>query len=258
MKLLIVEGNPRSIWQQRQAQGGTPYHLRFIQLLHYLGYDNVEVAFPVESNSLPNSKQLQQFSGILLTGSSLNVYEELAAVTSQLNFAEQCFASGVPIYGSCWGLQVAVTIAGGKIGKSQKGREFGVAENITLTEAGKNSCYFTDKPAVFDAYCIHEDDAHKLPENTEVLATNMHSSVQALRLHYRRSMFFGVQYHPEFTYDDVTFLSVIMHQRLTAEGIFSTQRSKAAYLSEMASNAILNNVDLHTTEIRNWLASLSA
>lgn len=257
MKLLVVEGNPQAVWQPRQAQGGVPYHQRFVQLLRRLGYEDVSIAFPADDGDLPDSEALSQFDGILLTGSSLNIYDNIPTVTRQLDFAEHYFNSGVPIYGSCWGLQVAVTVAGGKIGKSRNGREYGIAEHITLTEAGKQSPYFQGKLPIFDAYCIHEDDTHELPDNAEVLASNAHSAVQALTLNYKQSQFFGVQYHPEFTYDDVKFLANLMQDRFIAEGIFSPDRNKTAYLKQMAEHPHLNNEDFHTLEIAKWLNGLT-
>lgn len=256
MKLLVVEGNPKRIWQAREEIGGVAYHRRFTNLLNYLGYSDIEIAFPVEGKQLPNSKQLQDFSGILLTGSSLNVYDDNHEVSNQLDFAAHCFSSGIPIYGSCWGLQIAIMVAGGKIGKGKKGREFGIAKDITLTQAGKESPFFQGKPAVFDAYCIHEDDTHELPENAEVLATNAHSDVQALTLTYGKSQFFGVQYHPEFIYDDVCFLANFMQQRLSEEEIFTSDKDKADYLATMRAHPTINDVDFHSLEIQRWLSQL--
>ena len=37
----------------------------------------------------------------------------------------RCFAAGVPCFGSCWGLQVGVTAAGGSVVRNPRGREFG-------------------------------------------------------------------------------------------------------------------------------------
>ncbi|PID63757.1 MAG: glutamine amidotransferase [Gammaproteobacteria bacterium] len=256
MKLLIVEGNPESIWQARQAAGAVPYHRRFIQLLAHLGYDDVAVAFPADNKALPTSTALRDFDGILLTGSALNIYSPEAEVVNQLDFAEQCFASGVPIYGSCWGLQVAVVAAGGRVGKSVNGREFGLARAITLTDSGKNSRFYRGKPAVFDALCIHEDDTHELPANAEVLATNAHSQVQALTLHYKQSAFFGVQYHPEFTFEDVKFIADFMHQRLCDDQVFTEAFTQADCLAEIRSHPNATDVDFHTLEIQRWLQAL--
>lgn len=253
MKLLVVEGNPKRIWQPREAQGGMPYHRRFVQMLGNLGYAKTEVAFPVEGEQLPSRRQLQQYSGILLTGSSLNAYDDSPEVSNQLDFADACFASGVPIYGSCWGVQVAVMVAGGKIAKGKNGREFGIAQDITLTAAGRKSPFFQGKPSVFDAYCIHEDDTQELPANSELLASNAHSAVQALTIRHGKSHFFGVQYHPEFTYDDVRFLAKQMEKKFVEEGIYSTQKNQDDYIRKWLRHPYVNDTGFHTVEINNWL-----
>lgn len=256
MKLLVVEGNPKTLWQERASMGSVPYHRRFIQMLHVLGYEAVDVAFPVEQEHLPDTQDLQRYAGILLTGSALNIYDTAPEVTRQLDFAAHCFAAGVPIYGSCWGLQIAVTVAGGRIGKSKNGREFGISKAIQLTDAGKKSPFFANKPAVFDAYCIHEDDTHELPDNTTILASNLHSEVQALSINYKKSAFFGVQYHPEFTYDDIRFLCDWMETRFITEGIYSTQKSKTDYINEILNHPTVNDYDFHVLEVANWLKCL--
>lgn len=255
--LLIVEGNPQHTWQSRMDIGGVPYHQRFKMMLDRLGYNNVEVAFPVEGNNLPSTEKLVDFDGILLTGSSLNIYSPEAEVTNQLAFAEHCFNSGVPVYGSCWGLQVAVVVAGGKVERGENGREFGAAKAIQLTQAGKDSRYFSNKPAVFDAFCIHEDETTILPKTAEVLAYNAHSQVQALTLTHGKSEFFGVQYHPEFVWDDLAFLAQIMQEKLTNEGIFNHQTSKEGFLEALRQNLQVNDFQQHTLEVANWLNALS-
>ncbi len=256
MKLLIVEGNPKTIWQARLERGGVPYYQRFSKMLARLGYHDFSVAFPADGENLPTIGQLQNFDGILLTGSSLNVYDGVAEVTRQLDFAAHCFLSGVPIYGSCWGLQVAVVVAGGKISRNEKGREFGLAKDITLTTAGRHSPFFAGKPTQFDAYCIHEDDTSVLPDNVTVLARNEHSEVQSLILNYGKSEFFGVQYHPEFTWDDVAFLANDMQEKFINEGVFTDAASKAAYLEKMKNQIAVNQFDFHTREIANWLTQI--
>ncbi|MGY0398471.1 MAG: type 1 glutamine amidotransferase [Ostreibacterium sp.] len=253
MKLLIVEGNPKLVWQSREHQGASAYHRRFAELLANLGYHNIEVAFPSESRHLPTNIQLKDFNGVLLTGSILNVYHKLSEVTRQLDFVTRCFATGVPIYGSCWGLQLAVTVAGGKIERCQNGREFGLSKAITLTQAGRNSPFYMGKSGVFDAYCIHEDETVILPKNTEILAKNNHSAVQALTFRYGQSDFFGVQYHPEFFWEDIHFLANLMEEQLTHEGIFTPNCKKTDYLQQMVESSELNQRDNHTLEIANWL-----
>ncbi len=72
-------------------------------------------------------------------------------MTRQIELAKAVFAAGVPFFGSCWGLQVAVTAAGGEVRANPRGREFGFARRILLTEAGREHRLFAGKPAAFEA-----------------------------------------------------------------------------------------------------------
>ncbi|MFT7163126.1 MAG: hypothetical protein ACI9GZ_004327, partial [Bacteroidia bacterium] len=56
MRLLIVEGNTKEIWTEREKIGGVPYHKRFLSMLNTLQPTaEVEVAFPADGlNELPS------------------------------------------------------------------------------------------------------------------------------------------------------------------------------------------------------------
>ena len=97
---------------------------------------------PIQKKKLPSIEQLKHYDGVLWTGSSLSVLDDVPSVNQQLNFADTVFKSGIPFYGSCWGLQVATQVAGGTIEKSNNGLELGVSKSIQLTDAGKNSSFF--------------------------------------------------------------------------------------------------------------------
>ena len=144
MKLLVVEGNTKETREQREAFGIKPYHVIFQEMLQLLTNNVVvDFAFPADSEkNLPSIEQLKHYDGVLWTGSSLSVLDHTPSVTQQLNFAESVFASGIPFYGSCWGLQVATVVAGGKVSKSKNGLELGLSKSIQLTDAGKKSPFF--------------------------------------------------------------------------------------------------------------------
>ena len=59
------------------------------------------------------------------------------SVTRQIDFARAAFAAGVPVRGSCWGLQLAVAALGGSVRRNPRGRELPIARAITVTEAGR-------------------------------------------------------------------------------------------------------------------------
>ena len=240
MKLLVVEGNPREIWQQREAVGGVPYHKRFQSMLKLLCHEAiVEFAFPADDNILFNDDELKTFDGFLLTGSSLFVNDGTKEVQNQLEFAERLFESGVPIYGSCWGLQVATVVAGGKVGTSLKGREIGITKPILLTEAGKSNPYFKHRKDNFQTLCVHLDEVVEPPKNSTILAANDHSLIQALTFKYKNSNFFGVQYHPEFEVSDMVFILRYMKDTLMAEGLFENNILLEKLSSSTTKNGIL-------------------
>ena len=259
MRLLVVEGNTKEIWTEREMVGGVPYHKRFLSMLKILQPTaEVEVAFPADGfNELPSLNGIKNFDGVLWTGSSLYVNDPTEAVTGQLDFAETVFQSGIPFYGSCWGLQVAAVVAGGEVGTSPHGREIGITKPIERTEAGSNHRYFKGRKEPFEALCIHLDEVTRLPENSVVLAGNEHSQVQALIINYKNSEFFGLQYHPEFVTTDVGFLVRRMARILQEEGLFDTnQEVEVLANSLLAQNGLPDNISnylLHTQEVKHWL-----
>ncbi len=263
MKLLIVEGNNEETRVQRKAFGIKPYHLLFKEMLHFLWPSvGTEVVFPADGyTDLPTAKQLTKYDGILWTGSSLSVTENIPAVTDQLHFAETIFESGIPLYGSCWGLQVATTVAGGEIAHGNKGLEFGVAEDITLTDAGFKSPFFSKRKSGYSALCIHFDEVVKAPKNAVILAYNSHSKVQAMVFDYKKSSFFGVQYHPEFKPSDMVLIATLLSEKLIASGRFASGSEIDEFVTRLSQEKDIPqeilNYRLHTQEIKAWLDYIS-
>ncbi len=259
MKLLIVEGNNRDTRNQRAAFGIRPYHLLFQEMLHFLvPKAKTEVAFPADgTRDLPSVEQLKRYDGILWTGSSLSVLEDIPSVTGQLEFAEAVFSSGTSFYGSCWGLQVAAVVAGGTVEKGNNGLEIGLSKPIALTRAGKASPFFIHRKNSYKALCIHYDEVAKFPENAVVLAYNEHSKVQAMVFEYKKSSFFGVQYHPEFKTSDMALIISFLSKKLIDTGFFTSIREVDEFSLELSKQSCLpqeiTNYKLHTQEIMAWL-----
>src|SRR5262249_31914387 len=110
------------------------------------------------------------------------------------------FAAGVPVWGSCWGLQLATVALGGSVRRNPRGRELPIARAITVTEAGRAHRHLGSRPAVFDALCSHLDEIETLRPNSQVLAANEVSAIQAIAVQTAsRGSFHGTQYHPEHT-----------------------------------------------------------
>ena len=259
MRLLVVEGNPREIWEKRKARGGIPYHKRFQSMLKLLQPKaKIEVAFPADKDAfLPSIKKLASFDGVMWTGSSSCVYDPSPAVVRQLTFAEDVFRSGVPLYGSCWGLQIAVTVTGGKVDNCAKGRELGITDPVELTEAGKVHPCFQGRKSPFKAFSVHSDEVIKLPDYATILAKNSHSDVQALAIKHRKTDFFGVQYHPEFTIEDMAFTARYASVKLIKDGFFKSDEDIEVFVANLEQKNNLpesiSDYSLHTQEVRYWI-----
>ena len=104
--------------------------------------------------------------------------------------------AGTPSFGSCAGLQVAVAAAGGKVGPAAR-HEVGFARRISSTAAGREHPLLAGRPAAWDALAIHSDAVTRLPPGATLLAGNTVCPVQAVEIRHDRSLFWGLQYHPE-------------------------------------------------------------
>ena len=131
---------------------------------------------------LPAGATLTDYDGVIWTGSNLTAHKATPEVLGQTALLRDHMAAGVPGFGSCWAVQLAVVAAGGTVAANPKGREFGVSRKITLTEAGRTHPLFAGKPQVFDGYTSHEDEVTELPAGATLLAGNAFSRVQALAL----------------------------------------------------------------------------
>ena len=130
------------------------------------------------------------------------------------------FAAGVPFFGSCWGLQVAVTAAGGEVRANPRGREFGFARRILLSDAGREHPLFAGKPAVFEAPTVHRDEIAALPCRRRDSGQPTTLGCRRRRSPTARGTFWGVQYHPEYDYLDIAATAERYGETLVTEGMF--------------------------------------
>jgi GMP synthase (glutamine-hydrolysing) len=175
--ILVAEGTP-AVWQAERMNHGLPSNTSLCAAALHLHRPEVWCT-PLniaDGEALPFGTALADFDGVMIPGSPLHIYDKTPAVTRQIEFARAAFAAGVPVWGSCWGLQLATVALGGSVRRNPRGRELPIARAISLTEAGRTHPLFSARPLVFDALCSHLDEVETLPPNAEVLAANELSS----------------------------------------------------------------------------------
>ena len=235
LRFLVVEGNTRGAREAHRAAYGQMLSESYAQVIHNIERDAVcDIALPAdEGANLPDRAGLEAYDGIVLTGSHLNIYDRTPEILRQIDLMRAIYASGTPSFGSCWGLQVAAVAADGDVQKNPLGREVGFARRLRRTEEGRGHPMLEGRPEVYDAPAIHLDVVATLPEDATVIATNPVSAVQAAEIRRDGGVFWGVQYHPEFSLSE---LAAILRQRtdlMIREGFCRTHEEVLSYANDL-------------------------
>jgi GMP synthase (glutamine-hydrolysing) len=272
LRLLVVEGNtPAGRRRIAESAGATPAE-SYAGVLRAIDPNAiVDICTPADGDET-TPQPLDSYDGLAITGSSLNIYERDIASLRQIDFVREVFARGIPMFGSCWGLQLATVAAGGEVGLNPAGREVAFARKIALTSAGCDHPMHATREAVFDAPAIHSDIVTRLPQVAIVTARNAMSEIQAAEIRFGRGVFWGVQYHPEYGLHDIAAVIRRYGETLVTEGFFADIAELDRYasdLSTLAANQQRRDIawrlglgddimkeSVRQTELSNWIASL--
>jgi GMP synthase (glutamine-hydrolysing) len=221
-RLLVIEGNTAASRADQIAAGGVAAGEGYAGLLReLLPGATFDICYPADGPvALPPGMTLDAYDGTAITGSALHVYEGGPAVQRQIDLVRAVFATGTPLFGSCWGLQVLTAAAGGTVRPNPKGREIVYGRGIKLNAKGRAHPMYAGKAGVFDAMTFHLDEVEAVAPGTTVLATNTVSTVQALEIRSGKSVAWAVQYHPEYPLREVAAIVRRTGIELVKEGFF--------------------------------------
>lgn len=272
LSLCIINGYPKASRDVLDESGVSQAHDLYLAFLKpYLPNSRFDVLYVADPDvSLPAGTSLESYDAFIWTGSNLTIYHDDPEVTRQVELSRAIYRSGRPQYGSCWGVQMAALAAGGEVKKNPRGREWSIARNIRLTEAGQAHPMYAGKQHKFDGFIMHLDEVTRVPEGGALLATNDHTPVQALAVrHPEGGEFWATQYHPEFTLFEMARLVAARKGPLTKEGFFREEAEvevlaeKMTVLSRDPGNVSLREElgigddiladAIRQAEVRNWL-----
>lgn len=270
-RILVIDGNEVAVRTRHMAVGGTASGDGYAATLKRLQPDvQTDIVHPADEDpQLPEGVSLKDYHGAVITGSALNVYSRELAVQRQLDLVKAVFEAQVPTFGSCWGLQVGVTAAGGSVVRNPRGREFGFGRRIMLTAAGRDHAMFQGKPEVFEAPTVHIDTVESLPANSTPLAHN-DMGLQAAEIKLKNGgTFWGVQYHPEYSVGEIAAMARRYAETLIRDGLVKDQAELdqlSADLKALHDNPedarlawrfgvgpSVTDASLRLAELRNWL-----
>jgi len=142
--------------------------------------------------------------GFILSGGPASVYEPGAPT-----LPAYVLASGLPVLGICYGMQLLTHSLGGRVAPSQA-REYGPAEielldagsplfaDCTSQAAGADSNTHHPSPFTLPVWMSHGDRIERLPAGWQPLARSANSPYAAMGDPARG--YYGLQFHPEVTH----------------------------------------------------------
>ena len=222
-KLLIVEGNLREE-NESFSEVGIQTHTESLKdsLNYYSNELKFDVVNPSSDENLDIIKdKLSIYDGLIWGGSSLNIYNNTPEIRRQIEFMKVCQKKVKNILAICWGMQVAVTAAGGEVKKAESSN-IGIANEIIINENGLNHPIYKNKDKKFNSPAFNFDEVSRIPDNAICLASNKTNKIQSLFFKINKTNVWGLQYHPEITYEKMINLIVFRKDRLIGYGLSIT------------------------------------
>lgn len=274
LRFLIADCEPAPGRDQRRASVGASSGEGYADVLRALvPAATVDIATPADADSRTwDAESLRSFDGVVLTGSTLHLYEPSPAERREVGFMRAVFASGTPSFGSCAGLQVATVAAGGTVRAMRNRREAGFGRHIWPTDEGRAHPLLHGRPLAYAAPTVHGDEVERLPPDATLLAGNAAAAIQAAEIRHDGGVFWGVQYHPELSLHEVATALRRDTDTLIEEGLARTPADVAAHADlidalhhepdradlawRLGVDAQVTNEALRRTELRNFIEYL--
>ena len=269
MRLLIVDSLPASEREKIVGLNGrTDAQALAHVLVHFASDLEIKKFSTTEGEPLPDRVDLTSYAGVIWTGSPLSVNSSEPSVRIGQQLMSALIVNEVPCLGSCWGLQLAAVVLGGKVEPSKNGSQVNVQQQVELVNGGEAHPFFKNKERQFQAIEVHREEITRLPLGARPLATSPATEVKAAAFTFGNWYFWGTQYHPELEPRDLGVNLQIEGEKLVKEGAYGSvdsvlglsrdlQNCGAAVLEQRYGVApSLFEVESRATEIRNWLSSL--
>ena len=254
-KILIAEGNLREE-NKRFSEVGIQTHTE--SLIETLSHFNKNLEFdivnPSSDKKIDHIKdKLMIYDGLIWGGSSLNIYDNTKEIQKQIEFMRECQKKVKKILGICWGMQVAVTAAGGQV-KKAKNPHIGIANKISINENGKKHPIYKKKEFTFNSPAFNFDEVVKLPNSAVCLASNNTNKIQSLFFNINETQIWGLQYHPEIKYEKMIKIIEFRKERLiNFRRVFKDEKDINHHIDYIKNEIDNSDQDQRMMEIKNWL-----
>ena len=253
--ILVVEGNLREE-NQSFSKVGIKTHTESLKesLNYYVDNLNLDVVNP-SSDENCNSiiEKLSNYDGLIWGGSSLNIYNNTPEIKKQIEFMKECQKKVRNILAICWGMQVAVTAAGGVVKKAASSH-IGIANRIKINDEGLKHPIYKNKKDNFNSPAFNFDEVVTLPKNGICLASNKINKIQSIYFTVGDTKIWGLQYHPEITYEKMISLIEFRKDKLIENRkVFKDEAEIRNHISFIKEEILASNKAQRMLELKNWL-----
>ena len=258
-KILIVEGNLREE-NESFSENGIQTHTESLKdsLSHFTDELSFDVVNPSSDQNIQLiSDQLEQYDGLIWGGSSLNIYNDTPEIRRQIEFMKNCQNKVGKILAICWGMQVAVTAAGGQVKKADNSH-IGIANEIEINRNGIKHPLYKNKDKKFNSPAFNFDEVVKIPDKGICLASNKINKVQGLYFEVNNTKIWGLQYHPEITYEKMINLIEFRKERLIeSRKVFKDDTEVQKHIAIIKKEISVSDKEKRMLELKNWLNELN-
>ncbi len=255
LNLLIVEGNVKKDSEIFTKAAGAPVSENLKKLLLKLEPTTmIKIVHP--GNDLEVKSVLDKinvFDGIIFTGGAMRVNDQTVEIKKHINFAKKCFNYNKKILAICWGLQICATAAGGTVSAGKNGAHLGIALNVEINQTGKEHSIYKDKKNFFNTPAFNFDEVSKIPSNAKILSSDEVNNVMGLHFHVKSSEIWGVQYHPDYYYDQTINLTNLRKQSLLDNNHFNNEGDFEDHIIYIKKEEKKIALEDRSREIINWL-----
>ncbi len=217
LKIAVIEtGTPAPALRQKFGGYFSMFEAAFGEIsapIHLVNY-------PVYlDGKLPN---LEQYAGILITGSPYGVYEDHEFIDPLKNFILEAKEAAIAVVGICFGHQIMAAAYGAPVMKAPNGWGVGIHTYDTNKPHGQDGNLMEGKTSL-SCLLSHQDQVLDLVDGLRPLAGSDFCPNGAISYHNGAGLSF--QMHPEFTTDFAMALLESRRDRISADIVEHAQQS---------------------------------
>jgi GMP synthase (glutamine-hydrolysing) len=255
LNILIVEGNiPEDSEVFIRAAGASASENLKNLVLKLEPNSSTKTINPGKDEETKNVlHNMHKFNGIIFTGGAMRLNDMTDEIRKHINFASNCFKHNKKILAICWGLQVCSTAAGGKVAPGKNGAHIGIASEVKINDEGQKNLIYKNKEKIFNTPAFNFDEVCEVPDGATLLSSDKVNRVMAVYFRSGSSEIWGLQYHPDYEYQQMVNLSNERKDRMIANKNFHNEDDFQNHMNYIKDEEKKIDFVNRTCEVRNWL-----